>query len=61
MFADVVGSQEHCLNKLREETEAHPELQDFDDGSMADGNSTAPISSVGTPMGAGSSGMSVLI
>ncbi|KAK3077619.1 hypothetical protein LTS18_009754, partial [Coniosporium uncinatum] len=55
LFQDANKIEEHCLKKLRDETEPYPELQDFDDGSMADGNSTAPISSVGTPMGAGSS------
>lgn len=38
------------MTKLREETAAHPEWQDFDDASStADGASTRPMSSVGTP------------
>jgi len=39
--------QRACLDKLREETANFPEWQDFDES--ADGNSTRPISSVGTP------------
>lgn len=37
--------------KLRQETEAYPELQDFDDAaSGGDGASAGPVSSRGTPM-----------
>jgi hypothetical protein len=51
-------SKEYALVKLREETKAYPELQDFDDEeSGRDGGSTAPISSVGTPMPGGSGSM----
>ena len=36
---------------LKDETEDHPEFADFDEPtSMADGQSTAPLSSVGTPL-----------
>jgi ATP-dependent helicase STH1/SNF2 len=42
--------QDALINKLREETANHPEWQDFDDASStADGASTRPMSSVGTP------------
>jgi ATP-dependent helicase STH1/SNF2 len=42
--------QDALINKLREETADHPEWQDFDDASStADGASTRPMSSVGTP------------
>lgn len=42
--------------RLKQETENHPELQDFDDWSStpADGRSTAAVSSVGTPIASGS-------
>ena len=45
--------QAACLTKLREETAEHPELQDFEDSTSADGRSTAAVSSVGTPMANG--------
>jgi len=42
--------QEALVSKLREETANFPEWQDFDDASStADGASTRPMSSVGTP------------
>jgi hypothetical protein len=51
----LIEWKEYALAKLREETKAYPELQDFDDEeSGRDGGSTAPISSVGTPMPGGS-------
>ena len=37
------------MNKLRDETAEHPEWQDFDDQTSADGASTRNISTVGTP------------
>ncbi len=45
-------TQAACVSKLKEETEKHPELADFDDqgSSIADGQSTAAVSSAGTPM-----------
>ncbi|OCK84791.1 adenosinetriphosphatase [Lepidopterella palustris CBS 459.81] len=56
LYKDADLIERTCLDRLREETEGHPELQDFDDlsSSMADGRSTAPISSVGTPMASNS-------
>lgn len=39
--------------RLKEEYDQHPELADVDDqasSSLADGQSTAPISSAGTPL-----------
>ncbi len=44
--------QAACVAKLRQETEGHPELQDFDDpgSSVADGQSTAAVSGAGTPL-----------
>ncbi|KAI9677451.1 MAG: hypothetical protein M1817_006405 [Caeruleum heppii] len=59
LFQDAEAIDEACLSKLREETEDHPDLVDFDDqpnnttasSSVVDGqSSTAPISSVGTPL-----------
>ena len=48
-------SQAACIAKLKEEIEAHPELQDFEDSSYTpiDGRSTAAVSSVGTPLTSG--------
>lgn len=44
-------SQETCARKLREETEKHAEFQDWEDAaSTADGASTRPMSSAGTPL-----------
>ena len=37
------------MEKLREETANYPEWQDWDEPASADGGSTRPISSVGTP------------
>ncbi|KAK5134811.1 hypothetical protein LTR08_006043 [Meristemomyces frigidus] len=48
LYQDANFIENACLDKLREETSNHPELQDFDDPS-ADGASTRNISSVGTP------------
>ncbi|KAK4888759.1 hypothetical protein LTR28_002884, partial [Elasticomyces elasticus] len=51
-LCELTLSQATVVRRLREETEEHPELQDWDDqtSSMADGTSTRPISSVGTPL-----------
>ncbi|KAF2474027.1 uncharacterized protein BDR25DRAFT_118320 [Lindgomyces ingoldianus] len=50
LYADANNIEQACLDKLRAETEDHPELQDFDDAaSMNGGLSTAITSSVGTP------------
>jgi hypothetical protein len=53
--ADVLPLQAACVAFLKEEAEKHPELagSEFDDNngsSNADGQSTAPISSVNTPV-----------
>ncbi|KAK4548522.1 hypothetical protein LTR36_009432 [Oleoguttula mirabilis] len=48
LYNDANLIERACLDKLREETADHPELQDFDEQSV-DGTSTRPISSVGTP------------
>lgn len=44
--------QATCLRRLKEETENHPEFQDYDGqtSSVADERSTAPVSRVSTPM-----------
>ena len=44
----LTSEQNACIQKLREETENYPEWQDWEETS-ADGASTRPISSVGTP------------
>lgn len=44
------------MAKLKEDTEKHPQLQDFDDTTPGDGRSTAAVSSVGTPMASGANG-----
>ena len=48
------------MGKLKEETESHPELQDFDDpgSSVADGQSTAAVSGAGTPLTSAAAGPS---
>ncbi|KAK5120002.1 hypothetical protein LTR85_007078 [Meristemomyces frigidus] len=48
LYRDANLIERACLDKLREETADHPELQDFDEQSV-DGTSTRPMSSVGTP------------
>lgn len=50
--ANDIFYQAASVAKLRQETEGHPELQDFDDpgSSVADGQSTAAVSGAGTPM-----------
>jgi ATP-dependent helicase STH1/SNF2 len=50
LYADANNIEQTCLKKLQEETEGHPEMQDFDDaGSVNGGVSTAITSAVGTP------------
>ncbi|KAM0719229.1 hypothetical protein Q7P37_005134 [Cladosporium fusiforme] len=50
LYNDANVIEDALVAKLREETAAHPEWQDFDDASStADGASTRPMSSVGTP------------
>ena len=51
-------TQAACISKLKEETESHPEIQDFEDpgSTPADGHSTAAVSSVGTPMASSGTG-----
>jgi len=42
--------KETCLEKIKEETDKHPDMQDWEEAeSQADGASTRPISSAGTP------------
>ncbi|EMC97393.1 hypothetical protein BAUCODRAFT_68199 [Baudoinia panamericana UAMH 10762] len=55
LYNDANMIEDACVNKLRELTADHPDLQDFDDAS-ADGASTRPMSSVGTPQPAQKSG-----
>ncbi|KAF2490534.1 hypothetical protein BU16DRAFT_470492 [Lophium mytilinum] len=52
LYKDANLIEQTCIDRLRDETEMHPHLQDFENAgsSMADGRSTAPISSVGTPL-----------
>ncbi|KAK0853315.1 transcriptional regulator [Friedmanniomyces endolithicus] len=50
LYNDANLIETACVEKLREETRGHPDLQDFDDvATSADGASTRPISTVGTP------------
>jgi len=49
LYQDANLIERSCVEKLREETRDYPELQDFDDQESADGTSTRPMSSVGTP------------
>jgi len=54
LVQDANALEEYALRRLREETEHYPELQDYDDdSSVRDGGSTAPVSSMGTPMALG--------
>ncbi|KAF2238631.1 hypothetical protein EV356DRAFT_440228 [Viridothelium virens] len=55
LYQDANLIEETLVKKLKEETEGHPEFADFDDrtSSTGDGRSTAPISSVGTPLASG--------
>ena len=54
--------QAECNARLRVELAAHPQLGELDDqnSSTADGRSTAPVSSAGTPLALASSGGSKL-
>ncbi|KAF2095250.1 hypothetical protein NA57DRAFT_44994 [Rhizodiscina lignyota] len=53
LYQDATMIEQTVTNRLREETE-NTEFADFDDNfDGIDGHSTAPISSVGTPMAAG--------
>ncbi|KAF2715015.1 hypothetical protein K504DRAFT_366700 [Pleomassaria siparia CBS 279.74] len=49
LFQDANLIEKTLLDKLREATDDHPELQDFDDASSVNGLSTAITSAVGTP------------
>ncbi|KAF2657427.1 hypothetical protein K491DRAFT_327057 [Lophiostoma macrostomum CBS 122681] len=52
LYQDANLIEQTCLDKLRAETENHPQLQDFDDASSVNGGmSTAITSAVGTPRG----------
>ncbi|KAI9854843.1 MAG: hypothetical protein M1824_006533, partial [Vezdaea acicularis] len=55
LYLDANTIENACVAKLREETEKHPEFADFDDqnSSAPDGQSTGPVSSVGTPLASG--------
>ncbi|KAL8782529.1 MAG: hypothetical protein Q9213_005294 [Squamulea squamosa] len=55
IFQDANDIEAACLAKLKQETENHPEFQDFEESSStpADGRSTAGVSNVGTPMPSG--------
>ncbi|KAL8734865.1 MAG: hypothetical protein Q9166_001217 [cf. Caloplaca sp. 2 TL-2023] len=55
IFQDANDIEAACVTKLREETEEHPECQDFEDSSStpADSRSIAGVSNVGTPMPSG--------
>ncbi|KAF2796290.1 hypothetical protein K505DRAFT_373277 [Melanomma pulvis-pyrius CBS 109.77] len=49
LYQDANLIEQTLLNKLKEATDNHPELQDIDDASSANGLSTAITSAVGTP------------
>ncbi|KAL8874541.1 MAG: hypothetical protein Q9174_000128 [Haloplaca sp. 1 TL-2023] len=55
IFQDANEIEAASVSKLREETEDHPEFQDFEDSKStpADGRSTAGVSVAGTPMPGG--------
>ncbi|KAE9983665.1 hypothetical protein BLS_009658 [Venturia inaequalis] len=51
LWKDANSIEEYALKLMREETEAYPDLQDFDDAASGrDGASAGPVSSRGTPM-----------
>ncbi|KAI9837464.1 MAG: hypothetical protein M1819_007112 [Sarea resinae] len=52
LFQDANTIEAEVVSRLKQETEKYPELADFDDESStaADGQSTAAVSSVGTPL-----------
>ena len=52
LFANILVPQAACLAKLREDTTAKPDFQDFDDSGPA----TGTVSSVGTPLANGQNG-----
>lgn len=55
LYQDANLIEETCINKLKEETEEHPQFADFDDGgTMSVRPSTGPVSSAGTPLASGS-------
>ncbi|KAL8949070.1 MAG: hypothetical protein Q9222_004795 [Ikaeria aurantiellina] len=58
IYKDANAIEDACVKKLREESEDHPEIQDFEDSNStpADGRSTAGVSNVGTPMPSGNGG-----
>ncbi|KAL8772646.1 MAG: hypothetical protein Q9209_002307 [Squamulea sp. 1 TL-2023] len=55
IFQDANDIEAACLTKLKQETENHPEFQEFEEynSTPADGRSTAGVSNVGTPMPSG--------
>ncbi|KAF2768718.1 chromatin remodeling complex SWI/SNF component SWI2 [Teratosphaeria nubilosa] len=55
LYNDANLIERACVDKLKEATSKHPEFADFD-GESADGNSTRPMSSTGTPQPAQKSG-----
>ncbi|KAJ9657604.1 transcriptional regulator [Coniosporium apollinis] len=55
LWQDANTIEETALRKLREETEGVPEMADFEGAESGEGGrSTAPVSSVGTPLASGS-------
>ena len=52
LYADANLIEDTALKRLRDETEDAPEWRDFDREDWT-GGSTAPVSSVGTPMASG--------
>ncbi|KAI9681780.1 MAG: hypothetical protein M1829_000525 [Trizodia sp. TS-e1964] len=49
LFQDANLIESECTKRLKEETEEHPELADIDEQNSS-GQSTAPMSSAGTPL-----------
>ncbi|KAF2669214.1 hypothetical protein BT63DRAFT_455193 [Microthyrium microscopicum] len=54
LYADANLIEDTLLKKLRDETEDYPEWQDFEKDDGGPTHSTAPVSSVGTPMASAS-------
>ncbi|KAF2086878.1 hypothetical protein K490DRAFT_74084 [Saccharata proteae CBS 121410] len=50
LYKDADLIEETCVNRLKEETKDLPDFQDFDDPNGSVRPSTAPMSSVGTPL-----------
>jgi ATP-dependent helicase STH1/SNF2 len=51
LYKDANMIERTCVDKLREATQPYPAFQDFDDALSTNGGpSTAPVSSVGTPL-----------